>query len=104
MFIFKLRVVMPSRRTSALFFVLLVGKYTTLAAPCLLHCSLAGECGSDSVCKCDRGFVGKTCGTLALAANSSHRALDRHNISSWGGAVLKSDDKYYMVRNFFVVE
>eukprot|EP00729_Bicosta_minor_P020907 gene20907-7740_t len=79
---------------------------TAVDAQCPYNCSLAGVCTkiipsaasniSGSSCKCDEGFTGTSCGTLDLAPNRSTPALYRSNASSWGGAVLGINGRYYM--------
>ena len=62
------------------------------AAPCAVHgthaCSLNGECTSDGLCKCDKGWKGESCGILDLSPQPTIAygyGGSTPNTSSWGG-------------------
>ena len=83
---------MSNSRTSVLELVLLLGLGAESLAGCSSEydCSLNGMCIS-SICECDDGWRGATCGQLDLLAPAAvTAAYEPVNGTSWGGTVIRA--------------
>ena len=83
---------MSDSRTSVLELVLLLGLGAESLAGCSSEydCSLNGMCIS-SICECDDGWRGATCGQLDLLAPAAvTAAYEPVNGTSWGGTVIRA--------------
>mmetsp|Transcript_5327 Transcript_5327/g.7850 ORF Transcript_5327/g.7850 Transcript_5327/m.7850 type:complete len:494 (+) Transcript_5327:157-1638(+) len=62
-------------------------------------CSLNGVCSVEGKCNCNPAWSGNRCERLNLIPTTRHSGYrgvdDGHNTSSWGGAVLRSEDGTY---------